>query len=62
LSKSILATVFESRPFVSACSLEAAASNNLNAEAIFSQAHISGWPLDVEPDGNGAASRNDFSR
>ena len=39
------------------------ASSNLNADAIFSQLQISGRdPSAKFPPGNGAASRNDFSR
>jgi hypothetical protein len=47
-------------PFKSEWSLDAAASNNLNALANFSQLHISAWSVD--DGGNGAASKNDFSR
>jgi len=50
-------------PFNSFGALEVVASNNLNAEAIFSHVQISGCdPSDKIPDGNGAASKKDFSR
>ena len=39
------------------------ASNNLNADAIFSHVQISGCdPSGNVPDDNGAASKKDFSR
>jgi hypothetical protein len=50
-------------PFISGRSLDVVASNNLNAEATFSQLQISGCcPLGKDPPGTGAASKNDFSR
>ena len=51
-------------PLTSGRSLDVVASNNLNADATFSQLQISGcWPLDnAPPPGMGAASKNDFSR
>jgi len=50
-------------PFDSLDVFGVVASNNLNAEAIFSHVQISGCdPSDKIPDGNGAASKKDFSR
>jgi len=43
--------------------LDVVASNNLNAEAIFSHVQISGCrPSGSVPEGKGAASKNDFSK
>ena len=50
-------------PFDSLGVLEVVASNNLNADAIFSQVQISGCdPSGNVTDDNGAASTKDFSR
>jgi hypothetical protein len=64
LSSNAFPTVRESIvPLVSGRSLDVVASNNLNADATFSQLQISGyWPFDKDPPGTGAASKNDLSR
>ena len=63
-SSSDFATVLVSMdPFDSPGVLKVVASNNLNAEAIFSHVQISGCdPSGNVTDDNGAASKKDFSR